>query len=95
MFAARAKRALVKREMQLLHALFARDADGAGEAAAADEAADEARLLDAALRCARRRVVVKRMRSAAALASAAGLRAPDYAVSGSTNRFDVYNVQPA
>ena len=56
---------------------------------------DEARLLDAALRCARRRVVVKRMRSAAALASAAGLRAPDYAVSGSTNRFDVYNVQPA
>ena len=27
--------------MQLLHALFARDADGAGEAAAADEAADD------------------------------------------------------
>ncbi|MDP2506785.1 class I SAM-dependent methyltransferase [Oceanobacter sp. 3_MG-2023] len=48
--------------------------------------ADADELLDAALQAARCRVVVKRGRKAAPLAN----RAPSYALTGKSNRFDVY-----
>lgn len=78
MFPPRSKSAAVSGEMQILHRLVGDTAD-AGE------------LLAAALRCARRRVVVKRPLRAPALL-AAGLENihPSYALSGRTSRFDVY-----
>jgi len=47
---------------------------------------DSNRLLDAALNCARSRVVVKRPKSAPSLDQ----KDPSYSLEGKSNRFDVY-----
>ncbi len=73
MFPQRTKSALVKKEMRIFHQLVG-----------ADEDADA--LLDAALRKAIYRVVVKRPRLAPFLAG----RAPSYQLCGKTSRFDIY-----
>jgi len=73
MYPHRSKSALVKKEMRMLRALVGEDLDAAP-------------LLVAALRTARRRVVVKRPR----LAPALGGPAPSHALTGSTTRFDIY-----
>jgi 16S rRNA (guanine1516-N2)-methyltransferase len=82
----------------LLDPMFPRDdrtALGRGELqilrqlVGADE--DAAELLEHALACARRRVVVKRPAHAALL----GGRAPQLRLTGTSTRFDVYLVAPA
>lgn len=73
MFPARDKSALVKKEMRLFHRLLGEDRDPAG-------------LLQAALKVARRRVVVKRPR----LAPPVGAAAPSLVFTGKSTRFDVY-----
>lgn len=73
MYPHRQKTALVKKEARLLRAVVGDDED-----------ADQ--LLQAALQCARQRVVVKRPRIAPALA---GL-APSFSLAGRSTRFDVY-----
>lgn len=65
--------AAVKKDMALFHELVGRDDD-----------ADQ--LLEPAIRCATKRVVVKRPRIAPVLAG----RAPSYALIGKSSRFDVY-----
>lgn len=78
MYPQRGKTALVKKEMRLLRALVGEDLDAP-------------QLLAAALRAARKRVVVKRPRRAAPLPG----RAPTHQLTGSTTRFDVYLPPPA
>lgn len=73
MYPQRSKSALVKKEMRVLRALVGEDLDAP-------------QLLAAALRVARKRVVVKRPRLAAALPGIA----PSHTLLGSTTRFDVY-----
>jgi 16S rRNA (guanine1516-N2)-methyltransferase len=73
MYPPRTKTALVKKDMQVLQHLLGADSD-----------ADE--LLRAALRCARRRVVVKRPRSAPPLQGPS----PGLQITGQSTRFDVY-----
>lgn len=73
MYPHRDKSALVKKEMRMLQQLLGPDQDSA-------------RLLEAALGCARRRVVVKRPRSAPALAGPE----PAMAIHGKNTRYDVY-----
>ena len=75
MYPQRSKTALVKKEMQAFHQLVGKDEDS-GE------------LLDSALACAARRVVVKRSSRAATLCDLQ----PSYSVEGKTTRFDVYLV---
>lgn len=78
MYPERGKSALVKKEMRYLRALVGDDLDAPT-------------LLTAALRVARRRVVVKRPRLAEALAGPA----PSATQTGSTTRFDIYVTTPA
>ena len=73
MYPHRSKSALVKKEMRMLRALVGEDPDAAP-------------LLAAALRTARRRVVVKRPRLAPSLAGPT----PSHTLMGSTTRFDIY-----
>lgn len=73
MFPERPKAAKAKKELQTLQQLL-------------DPKAEEASLLDAAIDCARRRVVVKRPAHAPAI----GGRAPSLVVPGRAARFDVY-----
>lgn len=73
MFKPRHKTALVKKEMRLLRDLVGEDDD-----------ADE--LLQIALKCAKKRVVVKRHRKAEPL----GQQIADFAIEGKVSRFDVY-----
>ena len=73
MYPHRSKSALVRKEMRLLRGLVGDDPDAPA-------------LLAAALRCARRRVVVKRPRLAPALE---GPR-PDMSITAENTRFDVY-----
>jgi len=73
MYPHRTKTALVKKEMQMLQRIIGADSDSI-------------ELLQAALRCARRRVVVKRPNQAPPLT---GPR-PDVQYTGKTTRFDVY-----
>jgi 16S rRNA (guanine1516-N2)-methyltransferase len=74
MFPERKKSALPRREMMILHEVVGEDIDG-GE------------LLQAALACATKRVVVKRPRLAEALPATT---APSFALKGSSSRFDIY-----
>lgn len=76
MFPVRTKSAMVKKEMRVFHSLVGQDAD-----------ADA--LLEAALRCARYRVVVKRPRIAPALAGAT----PNHMLEGKSNRYDLYTLE--
>lgn len=78
MYPQRGKTALVKKEMRLLRALVGEDLDAP-------------QLLAAALRVARKRVVVKRPRLAAPLPGSA----PSHQLTGSTTRFDIYLPPPA
>lgn len=78
MYPERSKSALVKKEMRYLRALVGDDIDAPT-------------LLIAALRVARRRVVVKRSRLAQALAGPP----PSTTQTGSTTRFDIYVTAPA
>ena len=71
------KRALPNKGMALFRALVGADAD-----------ADE--MLQAALRVALKRVVVKRPRRGAALGAGAGAAAPSGSVVGTTTRYDLY-----
>ncbi|NJN45348.1 MAG: class I SAM-dependent methyltransferase [Candidatus Competibacteraceae bacterium] len=73
MYPHRTKTALVKKEMRLLQRIIGADNDSAT-------------LLQAALSCARRRVVVKRPRQAPSLTGPH----PDVQYTGKTTRFDVY-----
>lgn len=73
MFESRTKAALVKKEMRIIRDLVGEDLD-----------ADE--LLQVALQCAKKRVVVKRHRHAPALLQ----RTPDFKIEGRVGRFDVY-----
>lgn len=73
MFPERQKSADVKKEMRAFHQVVGEDADAAG-------------LLEAALRVARYRVVVKRPRKAPPLAA----RPPAYSLEGKSSRFDIY-----
>jgi 16S rRNA (guanine1516-N2)-methyltransferase len=73
MYPHRSKSALVKKEMRVVRALVGEDVDAP-------------QLLEAALRAARKRVVVKRPRPAPALPGIA----PSHSLLGSTTRFDVY-----
>ncbi len=73
MFPVRSKSAQVKKEMRVFHQLVGTDPDADG-------------LLDLALACARKRVVVKRPRIAPVLANSK----PSYKLEGKSNRFDVY-----
>lgn len=75
MFPDRSKTAAVKKDLRLLQLLLADQAP-----------TDEAGLLEAALTCASKRVVVKRPARAAPLAG----RAPNHSVTGKAVRFDVY-----
>jgi 16S rRNA (guanine1516-N2)-methyltransferase len=77
MYPHRSKSALVKKEMRLLRALVGEDLDAP-------------QLLTAALRVARKRVVVKRPRLATELPGIA----PSHTLLGSTTRFDVYVCAP-
>jgi 16S rRNA (guanine1516-N2)-methyltransferase len=76
MFPVRTKSALVKKEMRLFHHLVGADPDADG-------------LLDAALSCARYRVVVKRPRIAPPLSG----RPPSHVLEGKSNRYDVYALE--
>jgi len=73
MYPQRGKSALVKKEMRVLRALVGEDLDAP-------------QVLEAALRAARKRVVVKRPRLAASLPGIA----PSHTLLGSTTRFDIY-----
>lgn len=73
MFPERQKSADVKKEMQVFHRIVGADIDAAG-------------LLEAALRVARYRVVVKRPRKAPNLAD----RPPGFCLEGKSSRFDIY-----
>jgi len=73
MFPPRSKSALIKKEMQVFHTIVGSDSDSN-------------RLLDAALNCARSRVMVKRPKSAPSLDQ----KDPSYSLEGKSNRFDVY-----
>jgi 16S rRNA (guanine1516-N2)-methyltransferase len=76
MFPERKKSAAVKKEMVLLQDLVGKNAD-------------DAQLLETALTCAAKRVVVKRPRLAVTLTE----RAPDFSLTGKTSRFDIYLVK--
>lgn len=76
MFPVRSKSALVKKEMRIFHSLVGTDPDADG-------------LLEAALSCARYRVVVKRPRIAPALTGPA----PSHVLEGKSNRYDIYTIQ--
>jgi 16S rRNA (guanine1516-N2)-methyltransferase len=76
MFPIRTKSALVKKEMRLFHSLVGPDSDADG-------------LLEAALSCARYRVVVKRPRIAPSLSG----RTPSHVLEGKSNRYDVYTIE--
>ena len=67
------KTSLVKKEMRVLRVVAGDDTDAA-------------ELLDIALHCSRKRVVVKRPRLAPILGDAV----PSHAITGKTSRFDVY-----
>jgi len=84
MFPARKKSASVKKNMQVLHSLL-------GSQEIDDEALqnDQTALLRTAHRAARARVIVKRPIRAPPLLPEEELR-PDYSVTGSINRWDVY-----
>lgn len=73
MFPERTKSSLVKKEMRILREIAGDDKDAA-------------ELLNNALHCARKRVVVKRSRLAPTLGDAV----PSHAITGKTSRFDVY-----
>jgi 16S rRNA (guanine1516-N2)-methyltransferase len=73
MFPERKKTALVKKEMILLQNLLGNDKDAE-------------KLLELALTCATRRVVVKRPRLAPYLSA----RAPHFSIQGKSSRFDIY-----
>ena len=73
MFPGRTKTSLVKKEMRVLRVVAGDDNDAA-------------ELLDIALHCSRKRVVVKRPRLAPILGDAV----PSHAITGKTSRFDVY-----
>jgi 16S rRNA (guanine1516-N2)-methyltransferase len=73
MFPARGKRAQVKKEMSVFHHLVGTDPDADG-------------LLELALVCAKKRVVVKRPRIAPKLAD----HVPSHSLEGKSNRYDVY-----
>ena len=73
MFPERAKSSLVKKEMRILREIAGDDMDAA-------------ELLNIALHCTRKRVVVKRPRLAPILGDAV----PSHAITGKTSRFDVY-----
>lgn len=73
MYPERGKNVLAKKEMQMLHTLVGEDLDAPA-------------LLEKALTCARKRVVVKRRR----LDENLGGRKPDVVFSGKAIRFDVY-----
>jgi len=75
MFPVRSKSAMVKKEMRVFHSLVGSDSDADG-------------LLDAALACARYRVVVKRPRIAPSLAGPG----PNHVLEGKSNRYDVYTI---
>ncbi len=75
MFPVRSKSALVKKEMRIFHSLVGTDPDADG-------------LLQAALSCARYRVVVKRPRIAPRLEGPA----PSHVLEGKSNRYDVYAI---
>lgn len=77
MFPERKKSAAVKKEMQLFHHLIGPDKD-------ADQVCHAARAI------ARDRVVVKRPRTAPALAACT----PSYSIEGKRNRYDVYLIRP-
>ena len=76
MFPVRTKSAMVKKEMRVFHSLVGLDPDADG-------------LLEAALSCARYRVVVKRPRIAPALAGPA----PSHVLEGKSNRYDIYTLE--
>ncbi len=76
MFPVRTKSAMVKKEMRVFHSLVGPDPDADG-------------LLEAALSCARYRVVVKRPRRAPALVGPA----PSHVLEGKSNRYDVYAIE--
>ncbi len=76
MYPERGKKALARKEMQILKHLCGRNG------------AEEQKLLAAALACAAERVVVKRPKTAPALSGPA----PDTAVRGRAHRFDIYLV---
>lgn len=73
MFPDRTKTALVKKEMQICQELIGKDLDAE-------------QLLQAAVTCALKRVVVKRPR----LAEAIGNHQPDITINGKTCRYDIY-----
>lgn len=73
MFPERKKSALSKQDMRIFHEIVGQDLD-----------ADQ--LLQAALTCAKQRVVVKRPRLAQPLAN----KSPTFSMEGSSNRFDIY-----
>jgi 16S rRNA (guanine1516-N2)-methyltransferase len=76
MFPERKKSASVKKEMVILHNVLGKASD------------DDAALLEVALTCAAKRVVVKRPRLAAYLTA----RVPNFSVTGKNSRFDIYLV---
>lgn len=76
MYPQRSKRALVKKEMQLFHALVGTDDDAPA-------------LLAQALEKARKRVVVKRPRTAPPLEGPA----PQFVISSPNTRYDVYSIR--
>jgi len=76
MFPVRTKSAMVKKEMRVFHSLVGQDTDADG-------------LLKAALSCARYRVVVKRPRTAPALAGPS----PSHVLEGKSNRYDIYPIE--
>ena len=76
MFPERSKQAAAKKEMTAFHALIGEDLD-------------EGALLEAALRCAEYRVVVKRPR----LAPTVKGPAPSYNLSGKSCRYDIYTLK--
>ncbi len=73
MYPPRSKSAMVKKEMRVFHALIGKDEDAPA-------------LLETALKCARKRVVVKRPRLADAIAGPK----PSMTIEGKNTRFDVY-----
>jgi len=75
MFPRRKKSALVKKEMQILKELLSNA-----------KPIDEKKLLDAAIKCAKKRVVVKRPRLAKPLAN----QQPNFSIKGKICRFDIY-----
>jgi 16S rRNA (guanine1516-N2)-methyltransferase len=78
MFPARTKSAAVKKPMQILHSLMLRQPS--------TSTASDSKLLEAALRLAKHRVVVKRPVRADPL----GMKTPSFTHKGSTHRWDVY-----